>query len=92
MGWFWSPVNSPSKRWPSAWGFRDPPFRGCLTGRSRVSPDMALRLSRVLGRSAESWLAMQDSHSRQNQLYTSTVATLERTGGWGWASAARPSR
>jgi addiction module HigA family antidote len=33
-----------------------------VAGKSRVTPDMALRLSRVLGRSAESWLAMQDSH------------------------------
>lgn len=33
-----------------------------LAGSSRVTPEMALRLSRVLGRSAESWLAMQDSH------------------------------
>ena len=33
-----------------------------IAGKSRVSPDMALRLSRVLGRSAESWLTLQDSH------------------------------
>lgn len=33
-----------------------------LKGRSRVTPDMALRLSKVLGRSPESWLAMQDAH------------------------------
>jgi len=33
-----------------------------LRGRSAVSPEMALRLSRTLGRSAESWLAMQDMH------------------------------
>jgi len=33
-----------------------------LSGSSRVTPEMALRLSRVLGRSAESWLAMQDAH------------------------------
>lgn len=33
-----------------------------LTGASRVSPEMALRLSSVLGRTAESWLAMQDAH------------------------------
>src|SRR6187402_655124 len=33
-----------------------------LTGASRVSPEMALRLSKALGRSAESWLAMQDAH------------------------------
>jgi len=33
-----------------------------LSGASQVSPEMALRLSKVLGRSAESWLAMQDAH------------------------------
>jgi addiction module HigA family antidote len=33
-----------------------------LQGRSRVTPEMALRLSHCLGRSAESWLAMQDAH------------------------------
>ncbi len=33
-----------------------------LSGASRVTPEMALRLSKSLGRSAESWLAMQDSH------------------------------
>lgn len=30
-----------------------------LNGTNRVSPEMALRLSKALGRSAESWLAMQ---------------------------------
>jgi len=33
-----------------------------LTGSSRVTPEMALRLSKAIGRSAESWLAMQDAH------------------------------
>ncbi len=33
-----------------------------LTGKSSVSPEMALRLSKALGRSAESWLAMQYNH------------------------------
>ena len=33
-----------------------------LSGASRVTPDMALRLSKALGRSAESWLTMQDTH------------------------------
>lgn len=35
-------------------------FSRLLKGQSRVSPEMALRLSKCLGRSAESWLAMQD--------------------------------
>lgn len=33
-----------------------------LQGRSAVSPEMALRLSKTLGRTPESWLAMQDHH------------------------------
>jgi addiction module HigA family antidote len=32
-----------------------------LNGTSRVTPDMSLRLSKALGRSPESWLAMQDN-------------------------------
>jgi addiction module HigA family antidote len=30
--------------------------------KSGISPEMALRLSKSLGRSAESWLAMQDAY------------------------------
>lgn len=41
-----------------------------LTGASSISPEMALRLSKALGRSPESWLAMQYNHdlwqARQN--------------------------
>ena len=33
-----------------------------LTGTSRISPEMALRLSNALGRSPEGWLAMQSNH------------------------------
>lgn len=33
-----------------------------ITGKSGISPDMALRLSKALGRSAESWLAMQGAY------------------------------
>jgi addiction module HigA family antidote len=33
-----------------------------LTGANGVSPEMALRLSKALGRSPESWLAMQNNH------------------------------
>jgi len=41
-----------------------------LKRQSGVSPEMALRLSKALGRSPESWLAMQDAydlwHAGQN--------------------------
>lgn len=33
-----------------------------LKGSSGISPEMALRLSKAIGRSPESWLAMQDNH------------------------------
>jgi len=40
-----------------------------LNGENNVSPEMALRLSKTLGRSPESWLAMQNQydlwHARQ---------------------------
>jgi addiction module HigA family antidote len=32
-----------------------------LSGSSRISPEMALRLSKALGRTPESWLLMQDN-------------------------------
>ena len=41
-----------------------------LKGRSGISSEMALRLSKALGRAPESWLTMQDSydlwHARQS--------------------------
>jgi len=41
-----------------------------LNGTSNISPEMALRLSQVFGRSPESWMSMQDNYSlwmaRQN--------------------------
>lgn len=37
-------------------------FTRLLNGQSNVSPEMALRLSKALGRTPESWLAMQDAY------------------------------
>lgn len=33
-----------------------------IKGKSAVSPEMALRLSKVLGRTPQSWLVMQDNY------------------------------
>ncbi len=33
-----------------------------LNGSSRITPEMALRLSKAIGRSPESWLTLQDNH------------------------------
>jgi len=51
-----------------------------ISCQSRLSPDMALRLSRVVGRSAESWLALQDHHDlwlKRQQLDLSGLHRLE---------------
>ena len=37
-----------------------------LNGQSGISPEMALRLSKAIGRSPESWLAMQHQHDLWN--------------------------
>jgi antitoxin HigA-1 len=37
-------------------------FGRVVSGKNAVSPDMAIRLSKVLGRSPESWLQMQSNH------------------------------
>jgi antitoxin HigA-1 len=37
-------------------------FARVVSGKNSVSPDMAIRLSKVLGRSPESWLQMQANY------------------------------
>ena len=37
-------------------------FTRILNGKSSITPEMALRLSKALGRTPESWLAMQNSY------------------------------
>ncbi|GMQ90475.1 MAG: HigA family addiction module antitoxin [Gammaproteobacteria bacterium] len=45
-------------------------FNRVVKGESGVTPEMALKLSKALGRSPESWLAMQDNydlwHAKRN--------------------------
>lgn len=38
-------------------------FSRLLKGQSSVTPEMALRLSKALGRTPESWLKLQDNYS-----------------------------
>ena len=49
-----------------------------LTGSSRVSPDMALRLAKALGRSPESWLAMQDAYDLWQARQSADLSRVER--------------
>ena len=51
-----------------------------LTNKSGVSPEMALRLSKCIGRSPESWLAMQRNHDlwqARKRVDLSNVETLK---------------
>ena len=41
-------------------------FNRLVKGNSNVTPEMAIRLSKTLGRSAESWLEMQHNHDLWN--------------------------
>ena len=42
-----------------------------VSGKSGISPEMALRLAKALGRSPESWLAMQDHYDLwQTRMHT----------------------
>jgi len=49
-----------------------------LQGNSGISPEMALRLSKALGRSPESWLAMQDNRDLWQARQTVNLDTVER--------------
>ena len=49
-----------------------------LQGTSSISPEMALRLSKALGRSPESWLAMQDAHDLWQARQTVDLDAVER--------------
>jgi antitoxin HigA-1 len=53
-----------------------------LTGKSGITPEMALRLSKCLGRSPESWLAMQHGYDLWNakkHVDLKSVGTLRLT-------------
>ena len=52
-------------------------FLRLIKGQSNVSPDMALRLSKGLGRSSESWLAMQGSYNLWHARKTANLDEIE---------------
>jgi len=49
-----------------------------LQGRSGISPEMALRLSKALGRSPESWLQMQDNYELWHARQTVDLESVEK--------------
>ena len=53
-------------------------FNRLINGVSDISPEMAVRLSGVLGGSAESWLMLQDSYDLWKARQSIDVKNLER--------------
>ena len=53
-------------------------FNRLVNAESNVSPEMALRLSKTLGRSPESWLAMQDSYNLWHAKNNVDLRNVER--------------
>lgn len=49
-----------------------------INGQSSVSPEMALRLAKALGRSPESWLAMQHNFDLWNAKRTTDLSGVRR--------------
>jgi len=49
-----------------------------LNETSGVSPEMALRLSKALGRSPESWLAMQDNYDLWQARQTVNLENIQK--------------
>jgi len=49
-----------------------------LNGNSNISSEMALRLSKALGRSAESWLIMQDNYNLWQARQTINLDAVEK--------------
>ncbi|WP_419811527.1 HigA family addiction module antitoxin [Bacterioplanoides sp.] len=47
-----------------------------LKGQSSITPEMALRLSKAVGRTPESWLAMQDNYDLWQAKQTVNLASV----------------
>lgn len=47
-----------------------------LKGQSSITPEMALRLSKAVGRTPESWLAMQDNYDLWQTKQTVNLASV----------------
>lgn len=56
------PFGISSRQLAASLGVSPSTLSRLLKGDSGISPEMALRLSKVLGRTPESWLSMQDMY------------------------------
>jgi antitoxin HigA-1 len=76
------PNNLSGRELASKLGVAASTLNRILTGSSSISPEMALRLSKALGRSPESWLALQynyDLWQTKQRVDLSNVAKVRLT-------------
>lgn len=72
------PNNITGRELASKLGVSASTLNRVLTGKSGVSPEMALRLSKALGRTPESWLAMQHGHDLWQAKRSVDLSNVER--------------
>lgn len=81
-GVYLEPNNLSGRELASTLGVSPSTLNRIVTGQSAVSPEMALRLSKALGRTPESWLAMQSSYDlwqAKQRVSLSDVGTVKLT-------------
>ena len=59
-------------------GVARPTFNRLVRGQSNVSPEMAIRLSRVLGGTAQSWLNLQTQYDLYHAEKSARLPALEK--------------
>ena len=72
------PNGIPGRKLAAKLGVSASTLNRVLTGKSGISPEMALRLSKSLGRSAESWLAMQHGYDLWQAKQRVDLSKVER--------------
>jgi len=74
------PFNISQNEMAGKLGVAKSTFSRLIKGESGISPEMALRLSKVIGRSPESWIAMQTNYDlyKTKQSKTNILKKLRR--------------
>jgi len=71
------PFGISARTLASALGVATTSVTRILNGSTRITPEMALRLEAVLGRSAESWIRMQDAYDMWQARQTVDTTSLK---------------
>ena len=74
---FMSPLNLSVRSLAMSLGVSPTTVSRIVAGQARVTPELAIRLEKALGRSAESWLRMQDAYDLANARQRLDIANVE---------------